>query len=737
MPLDPATSREHLTYRLTQWLYQYFYCLGGASPFWREMPRTAAFADSSSAAFARALSQKNTSGSCRDDDWFLEAIIDGRRRVRKNGLHLILTHNGQPSPAATAPCVGKPMEVILPPEFRRITPGFYMALGSRGLSDWDLRHLLRIYINPTPQGALLLMAELTARLNERRIPFRYKVFLQLRRFTRCDASVLYVSRRDYLPVWEVLSEISSSIFTHIRPQVPALTKEVAPGIGLAESPPDGASFGLHRCRLVAEGLIHGAHDACRSLEDRYGVVNDYLARHGVDAERPYLEPGSSDQYALAGRSGHGNWCSSVPGEVDGGWLEAAAGIGHAICSGAIWDGRQCTWIASAPDRYRTFRDNYAPLGFGLYSGTAGIALFLGQLAAKTGDQRFRRVALGALEHALAKATDMEPPQRSSLHEGLIGIALIVFQVARLLGAGELLPRARRLVEGIDRCEGFDIVTGRAGTIIGFLCLAAGWRRPNLRMVSETIGDELLALATHSNGGVSWVREDEPQDHHLLGMAHGASGAAYALLELYRSSRQSRFLDTAVGALEYEQTYFVPELNNWPDFRGHKARSRTWRRPGNFMTYWCHGAPGIALTRVRAYEITSNEEYREQALRAMDCCRAMIEATLSHGMATFCLCHGLAGNADVLLECARTLGSNVSEIVKVAREVGSVGLAMYARDRSWPCGVPYGYTPGFMTGWAGIGYFYLRLADHRIPSILAPLPDAFRAEGSRPSTDSTE
>ncbi|HEY2739710.1 MAG TPA: hypothetical protein VGK45_14975 [Thermoanaerobaculia bacterium] len=47
----------------------------------------------------------------------------------------------------------------------------------------------------------------------------------------------------------------------------------------------------------------------------------------------------------------------------------------------------------------------------------------------------------------------------------------------------------------------------------------------------------------------------------------------------------------------------------------------------------------------------------------------------------------------------------------------------AQRLPWPCGT-FGSAevPGLMLGLAGIGYFYLRLADpDRIPSVLIPLP----------------
>jgi hypothetical protein len=41
----------------------------------------------------------------------------------------------------------------------------------------------------------------------------------------------------------------------MRPGTPVFTKFLAPGLGLAEDPGQGDSFGQHRCRLLADAMI--------------------------------------------------------------------------------------------------------------------------------------------------------------------------------------------------------------------------------------------------------------------------------------------------------------------------------------------------------------------------------------------------------------------------------------------------------------------------------------------------
>ena len=65
-------------------------------------------------------------------------------------------------------------------------------------------------------------------------------------------------------------------------------------------------------------------------------------------------------------------------------------------------------------------------------------------------------------------------------------------------------------------------------------------------------------------------------------------------------------------------------------------------------------PGIALARLRAWQLTGRAEYREQAEAGLRTTAASVGGAMP-GMGTWCLCHGTPGNADVLLIGAEILG----------------------------------------------------------------------------------
>jgi hypothetical protein len=169
-----------------------------------------------------------------------------------------------------------------------------MAVGDSDLGPRSERPLLRLYFHIVAAAAVPLMAGVTAWLNRARIEFRLKVVDVPERFTRCDAAVLYVGARDFDGVRPMLRDLDVAM----GERTPAFTKPLARGIGLAEDPPTGESFGAHRCRLLAEAIVEAHRLGLRRPGDRLAAVKAHFATHAVDLSTPYLEPASHDRYTL-------------------------------------------------------------------------------------------------------------------------------------------------------------------------------------------------------------------------------------------------------------------------------------------------------------------------------------------------------------------------------------------------------------------------------------------------------
>ncbi|HET8522548.1 MAG TPA: lanthionine synthetase LanC family protein, partial [Thermomicrobiales bacterium] len=237
-----------------------------------------------------------------------------------------------------------------------------------------------------------------------------------------------------------------------------------------------------------------------------------------------------------------------------------------------------------------------------------------------------------------------------------------------------------------------------------------------------LGDDLLRRSVRSEAGASWRTINAVDEYHLTGLAHGAAGIALALAELFQATNDARYRVAADLAFAYERHWFDATQGNWPDLREAAARNATPRHALAFSTYWCHGAPGIGLSRLRAYDILHDPRLRMDAAIALGTTRRMIEASLPlpSGSVNFSLCHGLAGNADVLLLGAQLLPEVCAGAAELAAQVGATGSSRHSgTDCDWPSGAPGGISPSLMLGLAGIGHFYLRLHDPSLPSVLLP------------------
>jgi lantibiotic modifying enzyme len=389
-------------------------------------------------------------------------------------------------------------------------------------------------------------------------------------------------------------------------------------------------------------------------------------------------------------------------------LATAAGIGERLARAAVWYRGSCNWVALDADAARPLQ---RALGPDLAAGTAGVALFLAQLAAAGDDGAVRRTALGAIGQALAHAG--EAPAHG-LYAGRIGIAYAAARCGLLLGEERLVTRAARLGRGrLPTQPGCDLLTGGAGTIAGLLALARVLPGDRLVQRADRLGDELAAAARRDREGWSWPPARGM--HGLCGMARGAAGAAWALLELHAATGAARHRDAAERALDFERHWFDPAAAAWPDLRGIERRERRGAFRAPSATSWSHGAPGIALTRLRAWELLGDERHRIEATTALTTTATHVERELLAAGADFTLGDGLAGGAEALLRGAELWG----EGGVLARRAGEIAASRHARSLDgWPCGAAgAGLAPGLLRGHAGIGLLYLRLHDRAVPSPL--------------------
>jgi type 2 lantibiotic biosynthesis protein LanM len=278
------------------------------------------------------------------------------------------------------------------------------------------------------------------------------------------------------------------------------------------------------------------------------------------------------------------------------------------------------------------------------------------------------------------------------------------------GLCDLLP------ELIEADVDLDIVGGLAGLSTALLSLHA--RAPSDRVLglARRCGDRLVDEARRMAEGVGWFTRIET-DAPITGFSHGAAGISFALYGLFRATGDERYRQTALDAIRYEHTRFVPEQQNWSDPADPRESATAQSEADKVLSVaWCYGAPGIGLSRLRALEHSDDPLIREEL-------RIAIQSTLERGFGrNHSLCHGDLGNLDFLLQAAQRLRDD--NLHRAVRRISSSVLASMKRD-GFLCGVPLGVeSPSLMNGLAGIGYGLLRLAEPaQVPSVLALDPPA--------------
>lgn len=403
------------------------------------------------------------------------------------------------------------------------------------------------------------------------------------------------------------------------------------------------------------------------------------------------------------------------------YLDTATSIGARLCRDAVWDGDRCNWLGDSMEPHAgEWKVGHKSFGPELYSGTTGIALFLATLNRFRPEPLYAETARGALRQALSRADELPAPIRHSLYSGWFGMAVALFDCAALLDDPSLRVEALRLVDAHRGAEidpmSLDIIGGAAGAITALNALDRRLGDGQYLGEARRYGDHIVAQANKHEHSWSWATmppmgPGEQKD--LTGYSHGAAGVALALLELYARTHEARYLDAAMQGFAYEREHYSEAQQNWPDFRSFGAPAP--EQPG-YSTAWCHGAPGIGLSRVRAYALTRDDVFRREAEAAIG--GTYRPLTMPPQNDNWSLCHGLGGNAELFLLAAEVFGEE--RLRGPADVIGMRGIeSVRMQHNPWPCGVVSGgETPGLLLGLAGIGYFYLRLFDaKRVPSML--------------------
>lgn len=352
----------------------------------------------------------------------------------------------------------------------------------------------------------------------------------------------------------------------------------------------------------------------------------------------------------------------------------------------------------------------------LLLGSAGIALFLAYLDDLVPRPEFRRAARRAAEHALSA-----PAQRLGAFAGLGGQLYLLQHLHALWGEPERAEEAEKLCadlpERIAADIHLDVLHGAAGLIPVLL----GWE-PVLgdRAVdlARRCARHVLQRARERGEALSWP-SFTPDDVHddLTGFSHGAAGIGWALVLLGARTGEDEFVTAGRRAFAYEQRHFDPDELDWYDLR--RNTGGVARGDRHFANAWCNGAAGIGLSRLACWAELGGTD--EDLLHEVHLALSATVRNFSR-LQNHTLCHGTAGNSELLLRYARLCDEPAFQLetnVQVrqlwrALDEAAHGLGDHSAE----------FFPGLMLGISGFGMHFLRVArPDRVPSPLLLDPPA--------------
>jgi lantibiotic modifying enzyme len=285
----------------------------------------------------------------------------------------------------------------------------------------------------------------------------------------------------------------------------------------------------------------------------------------------------------------------------------------------------------------------------------------------------------------------------------MGVAVALLRAGLVLGEHRLLDAAmeRTLAQSPPaRGESPDLFHGLAGRVLANLLMWDASGDAHCLKVARECGDALC----DGRDGVRTPSWRIPEGysglsgHEYVGYAHGTAGIADALIELAAATHHERYAEVARSCVISLVDQAMPTLDDdsglaWPAVPGGAAHA----------PFWCHGAAGVGRLLLSAVRHDLWPNAAEPLTRA---CRAVAKTRWSGPT----LCHGLAGNAEFLLDAGRALHDD--HILADASDLLAL-IEDFAVDdadgRSWITDAPRQISPDYMVGYAGLPVLLLRFA----------------------------
>ncbi|WP_416150015.1 type 2 lanthipeptide synthetase LanM family protein [Salipaludibacillus sp. HK11] len=376
------------------------------------------------------------------------------------------------------------------------------------------------------------------------------------------------------------------------------------------------------------------------------------------------------------------------------------------------DGRpNYSWLNSTPVGIEEIKWNLTPMGDTLYDGLAGMGMTYLSLWIVTKKENYFKIATEIVEDISVrfKNLDLSGDLKNRISIGAFsGVSSIIYVLMNFYIVTEhkkykelSLELTEKIIDLIEQDKEFDIIGGSAGAI-AVLISCYKWTEDESFLKAATICSQhiLNHAITINEDEISWVGVAEQP---LTGFSHGNAGIIYSLSLINDYLRDRRISDAIIKGMKYENNQMIKD--NWIDRRKPIDEVAT--------SAWCHGSPGILLSRLGLLRSHEKQISRQAGI---DVNMAKANIFYDGFGREHSLCHGDIGNAAILIEYGRE--TKQFEVIEIAQNLILESLQK-GEKTGYKCGVGREVeTPNMMVGMAGIIYGVLFACDERVPNILS-------------------
>ncbi|MCJ1978494.1 type 2 lanthipeptide synthetase LanM [Pseudolactococcus carnosus] len=213
----------------------------------------------------------------------------------------------------------------------------------------------------------------------------------------------------------------------------------------------------------------------------------------------------------------------------------------------------------------------------------------------------------------------------------------------------------KIMSNILSDKKLDILDGIAGVILTAVKI---FESDISNELNEIVKELLNKCCNHlidsiiRRNGVTYFPFEQDDEKYFTGFAHGTSGI---ILALYKASKISNLDSTKIIAelLNTERKLYNKSNKYW--YSDNTQIDHSWG--------WCHGIPGILLSRVTLVF----EGYNDQ--RIIDEINELYDITVLNSMGTnLTLCHGDLGNIIIALYTQKTMGFKDDRIYRYIKSI---------------------------------------------------------------------